>query len=147
MVRDNIAAGGKASFDFEQVLPIVIRDYIPVGLVGILMAGLLAAFMSTFDSTVNSGAAYMVNDVYKRFLKKDADDKQLARAARGASVLVLLLGGFAAFQLKDVEVVLTVLGGEIVYDGDAEGSRLYQLMIHEHVQFCNRPKTLGFKMS
>ena len=64
----NAMVAGGGSFDFEKILPLVIRDYVPVGLVGIMMAGLLAAFMSTFDSTVNSGAAYVVNDVYKRYI-------------------------------------------------------------------------------
>ena len=55
--------------DFEQVLPYVMQNFLPVGLKGILLAGLFAAFMSTFDSTINAGAAYLVNDVYKRYLK------------------------------------------------------------------------------
>ena len=76
MVNDNLAGSGKATFDFEQILPFVIARFVPVGLVGILMAGLLAAFMSTFDSTVNSGAAYMVNDVYKRYIHPDASPRQ-----------------------------------------------------------------------
>ena len=49
--------------DFERVLPYVINNYIPTGLTGLLIAGLIAAFMSKFDSTVNAGAAYIVNDM------------------------------------------------------------------------------------
>ena len=63
MHRD-VSAGG--TIDLEQVLPIVIRDYLPVGLVGLMIAGLLAAFMSTFSGTINAAGAYLVNDVYKR---------------------------------------------------------------------------------
>ena len=58
-----------ADFDFEQVLPIVIRDYLPAGLAGLLISGLLAAFMSTFSGTINAAAAYLVNDVYKRYMR------------------------------------------------------------------------------
>ncbi len=68
-VNAMLEAGKKV--DFEQILPYVIRDFVPVGLVGILMAGLLAAFMSTFDSTLNAGAAYIVNDIYKRYIHPD----------------------------------------------------------------------------
>ncbi|MHC4744430.1 MAG: sodium:solute symporter family transporter, partial [Planctomycetota bacterium] len=70
-VKEIISAKGE--FDFEQILPRVIEEgYIPIGIVGILMAGLLAAFMSTFDSTINAGAAYIVNDIYKRYINPDA---------------------------------------------------------------------------
>lgn len=107
MIRDNIAAGGKASFDFEQVLPIVIRDYIPVGLVGILMAGLLAAFMSTFDSTVNSGAAYMVNDVYKRYVKPDAKPRTYIFASYACSLLLVAIGIVIGIAVESIHTITT----------------------------------------
>ena len=59
----------EATPDYEKILPYVIENFVPVGLTGILMAGLFAAFMSTFDSTVNSGAAYLVVDVFQRYLR------------------------------------------------------------------------------
>ena len=62
--------------DFEQILPNVLADYVPVGFKGILIAALIASFMSTFVSTVNSGAAYVVNDIYKRYLRPDAPPKR-----------------------------------------------------------------------
>jgi len=62
--------------DFEQILPVVIQSaIIPVGLTGLLLAGLLAAFMSTFAATVNAGPAYIVNDIYKRFINPAASNK------------------------------------------------------------------------
>ena len=66
-----ISEAGK--LDLEQVLPIVIRDLVPVGLKGLMIAGLLAAFMSTFSGTINAAAAYLVNDVYKRYWRPDAE--------------------------------------------------------------------------
>ena len=74
LYRDKVFPGlGQPGFkpDFEMILPWVIRDQIPVGLLGLLLAGLLAAFMSTFSATVNAGGAYLVNDLYKRYLNKD----------------------------------------------------------------------------
>jgi Na+/proline symporter len=62
------AMGDKA--DFEQILPYVISNFVPVGLMGLLLAGLLAAFMSTFSATINAGAAYIVNDIYKGYINK-----------------------------------------------------------------------------
>ncbi len=63
-----VTAKGKNA-KFEEILPQVLsRGYIPVGFKGVLIAALLASFMSTFVSTVNSGAAYVVNDICMRCL-------------------------------------------------------------------------------
>ena len=53
--------------DFEKLLPIVLTRYVPQGVVGLLLAGLLAAFMSNFAATINAAPAYVVNDIYKRY--------------------------------------------------------------------------------
>ncbi len=91
--------------DFEQVLPWVVRDFMPVGLVGLLLAGMLAAFMSTFDSTVNAGAAYLVNDLYKRYLRPDAPQKQYIKASYVASFLVVGVGIAFGFMSESVNSV------------------------------------------
>jgi len=54
--------------DFETVLPLALGKFVPVGLVGFLIAGLLAAFMSNFAATVNAAPPYFVNDIYKRYI-------------------------------------------------------------------------------
>ena len=81
-----------ATVDFEQVLPFVIQKFIPVGLTGLVLAGLLAAFMSTFDSTVNSGAAYLVNDVYKRYVDPQSSSTTEVRMSYVCSIGVVILG-------------------------------------------------------
>jgi len=63
---DLAAMGTKV--DFEKILPNVVNKYLPIGCQGLIFAGLLAAFMSTFVSTVNPGAAHVVNDIYKRYI-------------------------------------------------------------------------------
>jgi Na+/proline symporter len=78
--------------DFEMVLPFVIKEFIPTGLVGLLMAGLLAAFMSTFSATLNAGGAYLVNDLYKRYIRKDASGKHYVVIGYVAQVMILALG-------------------------------------------------------
>jgi SSS family solute:Na+ symporter len=91
-----------ADFDLEQVLPIVIRDFLPVGLTGLLIAGLLAAFMSTFSGTINAAAAYLVNDVYKRYLRPQASDREYVRASYAASILVVVVGCAAGYFIPSV---------------------------------------------
>ena len=81
-----------SSVDYEQILPFVIRRFLPAGLLGLILAGLLAGFMSTFDSTVNSGAAYLVNDLYKRYINPEAKDKKLILISYVASLFLVLSG-------------------------------------------------------
>ncbi len=91
-----------AKFDFEQVLPIVIRDFLPVGLAGLMISGLLAAFMSNFSGTINAAAAYLVNDVYKRYMRPEASDREYIWASYAASVLVVIVGCAAGYFTPSV---------------------------------------------
>ena len=78
--------------DPETVLPVVINHMVPIGVKGFLIAGLMAAAMSTFDSTVNAGAAYWVKDIYQAYINPQASEKQLMRHSRWSSVLIVILG-------------------------------------------------------
>ncbi len=78
--------------DFEKLLPIVLTRQVPAGVVGLLLAGLLAAFMSNFAATINAAPAYIVNDIYKRFVNPTASGRTEVRMSRIASVAVLLIG-------------------------------------------------------
>jgi len=93
------------NIDFEMILPYVINNFIPVGLMGFLLAGLLAAFMSTFDSTVNAGAAYIVNDIYKRYIKPDAKDRRLMLMSYLASFTVVIIGIVFGFMAENINTV------------------------------------------
>ena len=85
-------AQGEVIANPEEVLPTVLLELFPVGLKGLMVAGLIAAAMSTFDSVVNAGAAYWVRDLYQRFLRPDASAKTLVNHSRGASVVIVVLG-------------------------------------------------------
>lgn len=87
---------------FEELLPLVIRDFVPIGLKGLLVAGLLAAFMSTFSGTINAAAAYLINDVYKRYLQPDAPPRTYVRASYVASLAVVVGGCAAGFFIPNV---------------------------------------------
>jgi len=78
--------------DPERVLPVVINEMVPIGVKGFLIAGLMAAAMSTFDSTVNAGAAYWVKDIYQAYINPKASEKQLMSHGRWASVLLVVIG-------------------------------------------------------
>jgi hypothetical protein len=71
-----------------------------------MLAGLLAAFMSTFDSTVNSGAAYIVNDIYKRYINPNASDKRYVRMSYACSILIVIVGIAFGFMTESIDSVL-----------------------------------------
>jgi len=71
---DLVVAG---QIDFEQILPSAINEFVPVGVLGLLLAGLLAAFMSTFAGTLNATQAYIVNDIYLKYINPSAPNTQI----------------------------------------------------------------------
>jgi solute:Na+ symporter, SSS family len=102
--------------DFELVLPFAMRNFIPTGLLGLLIAALLAAFMSTYAATVNAAPAYIVNDIYKRYFKPDADQKVYVRMSYLVSIIVVIAGtgvGLLVDRLTDIIqwIVAALYGG------------------------------------
>ncbi|MDB4883363.1 MAG: Na+/solute symporter [Gemmatimonadetes bacterium] len=102
--------------DFELILPLAIRSFIPTGLLGLLIAALLAAFMSNFAATVNAAPAYIVNDIYKKYIRPDADQRALIRMSYASSVAVVVVGtgmGFFVGSLNDMVgwIVSALYGG------------------------------------
>lgn len=98
---ERVQAGARlAATDDEQAYPVMMRRFLPAGLLGFLVASFLAAFMSTVDSHINLAGAYLVNDVYKRLLRPDATPEHYVRAARWATPLVVV-GAFAFAASSD----------------------------------------------
>lgn len=84
--------------DFEQVLPLAINKFLPVGLKGLVLAGFLAAFMGTFAAYVNAAPAYIVNDIYKKYINPNAPDKKLVRFSIISSLALVMVGIFFGFN-------------------------------------------------
>lgn len=107
----SLSASGRVIENPEVVLPTVLMELFPPGIKGLLVAGLLAAAMSTYVAIVNSGAAYWVNDIYQRFLRPEADRKALISQSRIASVAIVILGllsTYAFSSLNDIWGFLTM---------------------------------------
>ena len=92
--------------DFEQILPFAIKNFVPVGLLGILIAGLLAAFMSSFAASVNAAPAYIVNDIYKRYINSDASPRRYINMSYLASAAVVIIGTLFAFALDSLNNII-----------------------------------------
>jgi len=100
-------------FDFEQILPYAINNFIPVGLSGLLIAGLLAAFMSTYAATVNAAPAYIVNDIYKRYFNPNGDDKQYIRLSYWVSTLLVVIGVGVGFLISSINEIMQWIFGAL----------------------------------
>jgi Na+/proline symporter len=107
----NLRAMG-TNMDFELVLPYALGKFVPVGLLGFLIAGLLAAFMSNFAATVNAAPPYFVNDIYKRFINPNASPKTYVRLSYLASFAVIVIGVVLGWRVTSVnEVVVWIVSG------------------------------------
>lgn len=92
--------------DFEQILPSAINEFVPVGFTGLLLAGLLAAFMSTFAGTLNAAQAYIVNDIYLKYLNPKASKRQINVTTYATGVLVVVVSIFFGIFATDVNSIL-----------------------------------------
>ncbi|MGO9339597.1 MAG: sodium:solute symporter family protein [Terracidiphilus sp.] len=101
----NLRAMG-TNMDFELVLPYALGRFVPVGLLGFLIAGLLAAFMSNFAATVNAAPPYFVNDIYKRFINPHAAPKTYVRLSYLASFAVVVIGVAIGWKVTSVNAVV-----------------------------------------
>ena len=104
--------------DSEKVMPLVLKDFLPPGLRGIVVAGLLAAFMSTFSSTLNSGASFIVRDLWQPLMRRKSTDHQAVRSSYWATILLVLLGITIGFQGKSIAEIwnwmMIALGGGVI---------------------------------
>lgn len=102
---DQLRAMGKG-IDFELILPFAMRQFMPTGLLGLLIAGLLAAFMSTYAATVNAAPAYVVNDIYKRYLRPDAGDRTYVWMSYAVSILVVVIGTAIGMFVESLNAIV-----------------------------------------
>lgn len=91
--------------DPELGYPLLMIRYLPGGLLGLVVASLVAAFMSTVSTQINWGASYLVNDLYVRFVRADASERRLVWMGRAASALLVTLAAAAAYHQEDVGTV------------------------------------------
>ncbi|HPI70507.1 MAG TPA: Na+:solute symporter, partial [Tenuifilaceae bacterium] len=81
--------------------PAMLREFLPVGLLGLVVTSLIAAFMSTVASQLNWGSSYLVNDFYARFYNKNATEKQKVAFGRLSTVTLMVFGVLLALVLQN----------------------------------------------
>jgi hypothetical protein len=89
-----------------MILPYALDRFVPAGLLGLLVAGLLAAFMSNFAATVNAAPPYIVNDIYKRFINPNASEKTYVRLSYVASLGIVIAGISVGWFVESIDTVI-----------------------------------------
>lgn len=102
--RLHLRAAGR--IDFEQILPSAISQFVPVGLTGILLAGLLAAFIGTFAGTLNAAQAYLVNDIYLKYVRPRASRRRVTAVTYLTGLAVVAVSIVFGVFAKDVNSIL-----------------------------------------
>jgi solute:Na+ symporter, SSS family len=91
--------------DPERVLPLVVNTFMPVGIKGLVVAGFIAAAMSTVDATVNAGASYWVKDIYQGYINPGASGKKLMIHSKLSTVIILITGLMFSFTVRNVNEI------------------------------------------
>jgi SSS family transporter len=84
-------------------------NLLPAGLIGLLIAALLSAFMSTISTHLNWGSSYVVNDFYKRFIRPDAPQNELVNIGRLSTVVLMILAALLALALENALQAFNIL--------------------------------------
>ncbi|WP_404311118.1 sodium:solute symporter family protein [Neorhodopirellula lusitana] len=93
----------------DLAYPAMLKEVLPHGWLGLVLASLAAAYMSTISTHLNWGSSYVVNDFYKRFVKPDASEKQLVFVGRVSTVMMMVLAGLLALQLSNALQAFQIL--------------------------------------
>jgi len=104
--------GPNGSSDFERILPAAINTFLPAGVLGLVLTGLMGAFMGTFSGTLNAAQAYIVNDIYLKYVNPAASNKRIIGMNYLTGIVVVLLGTFFGFMAHNVNDILQwIVGG------------------------------------
>ena len=110
---DQLNISSPEGTDFERILPAAINSFLPVGILGLVLTGLLGAFMGTFSGTLNAAQAYIVNDIYLKYINPGASNKRIITANYLVGVIVVALGVTLGFFAKDVNSILQWIVGAL----------------------------------
>ena len=103
----DLISGGR--LDFEQILPSAINEFVPIGFMGLMLAGLLSAFMSTFAGTLNAAQAYFTNDIYLKYIKPKASNRGIRNVNYTSGIITVIISVILGLFAKNVNQVLQII--------------------------------------
>ena len=105
----DLRSGSDGLLNFENIMPAVISKYLPIGLIGLVLAGFLGAFMSNFSGTLNAGQAYIVNDIYLKYFNPAADRKKVITMSYLSGIVMVIFGIGLGLLIKDVNMIFNII--------------------------------------
>lgn len=109
-LANEAAANGKEfTGDFDAILPFAINKFIPIGLLGLTLAGLLSAFMASYSASLNAAPAYIVNDIYKKYINPNASQKKYVNLSYIVSISFAVIGTIIGWQLTSLNDIVAWL--------------------------------------
>lgn len=114
---------GQAKPDFEVILSQVVSNYLPAGIRGVVLAGLLASFMSAFSAFVNAAPAYLVNDFYKKYFRPNETPRHYVKCSYLTSIAIIAIGCFFGLFAHSLSS-LTIWISSALYGGYAAANVL-----------------------
>lgn len=109
--RLNLKGSGGMT-DFEMILPAAINTFLPTGVLGLVLTGLLGAFMGTFSGTLNAAQAYIVNDIYLKYYNPNASTRKVISMNYIVGVAVVFIGIGLGLMANNVNDILQwIVGG------------------------------------
>ena len=103
---DQLGLSGASAADYDRLLPAAMARFAPPGVLGLIVAGLLAAFMSTFAGTLNAAPAYLVNDVYRRHINPNASRRRLIYLSYAVSIAAVAAGALIGLYIPSINSLL-----------------------------------------
>ncbi len=97
-----LSPAGELLPDHEMVFPMLVTQYLPAGLVGLMAAGFLSAFMSSFDTNIHNSTAIVVNDLYRPYLRPNRKEEHYVKASRVYMVIVAALASVIGIMVDDI---------------------------------------------
>lgn len=107
-IREAFPTISESKLGHDSAYPAMLT-YLPAGLFGLVMTSIIAAFMSTTSTHLNWGSSYLVLDFYKRFLNRNASEKEQVIAARIFTVLLMVVGGALALKLENAKQIFDII--------------------------------------
>jgi Na+/proline symporter len=101
-------AADPALIGHDSAFPAMLK-FLPVGFVGLMVGGLIAANSSTILTHLNWGASYLVHDFYRRFIRRDAPERHYVNAGRACTVLLYIVAGFLAVALESAQEAFQII--------------------------------------
>jgi Na+/proline symporter len=103
---DELGLATAGAADYDRILPAAMRQFAPPGVLGLIVAGLLAAFVSTFAATLNAAPAYLVNDVYRRHINPQASRRRLIYLSYAVSIAFVYLSAAIGLYVPSINSLL-----------------------------------------